>query len=114
MPLASQKINPVEQQCQTSAFIETTLYELVEAIVDEINPGEEGLITEVIISLAASGKIRMKSESFSRRYRRASEHSWESGKNQFSGGPGGCFHPTAPKQQPLVERRQRSACSGNG
>ena len=36
----------------------TTLYELTETIIDEVPPGEDSLVTEIVIDLFATGQIR--------------------------------------------------------
>jgi hypothetical protein len=38
--------------------IKITLYELVEAISDELQPGEDGLVTQVVMHMLATGNIK--------------------------------------------------------
>jgi len=40
--------------------IRTTLYELIEAIEDEVKPGEEELVTATVLDLMESGKIKLR------------------------------------------------------
>lgn len=41
-----------------STHITTTLYDLIEAISDEVQPGEESLLADVVLHLLDSGKIK--------------------------------------------------------
>jgi hypothetical protein len=39
-------------------FINTTLYEIIETIAEEVEPGEEGMVTEAVLELLASRKAK--------------------------------------------------------
>jgi hypothetical protein len=41
-----------------STTIKTTLYELMAAISEEVQPGEERLITEIVLHLQSTGRIK--------------------------------------------------------
>ena len=43
---------------QENTTINTTLYELIEAIIDTIEPGEDTLIKAIVHDLGESGKLR--------------------------------------------------------
>jgi hypothetical protein len=47
-----------EQLQGASTTIETTLYDLVEAISSEVEPGEEDLITATLVHLLNSGRVK--------------------------------------------------------
>ncbi len=49
----------VPSKLETVTSIKTTLYQLIGAIGDVVEPGEERLIPAVLINLIKSGKIRM-------------------------------------------------------
>lgn len=38
--------------------IRTTLYELVEAISDQLQPGEDWMVTEALVDLTNTGRLR--------------------------------------------------------
>jgi hypothetical protein len=44
--------------CPTKS-ITTTLYDLMEAVQEEVSPDEEGLVTRVVADLFNSGRIRL-------------------------------------------------------
>lgn len=44
---------------QKTIAVQTTLYELIEAIGSEIRPEEEALITTTVSHLISSGKVRI-------------------------------------------------------
>jgi hypothetical protein len=41
-----------------STTIETTLYDLIEAISDEVEPGEDDLIIATVVHLLNSGRVK--------------------------------------------------------
>ena len=48
----------IRRENPPSTHIITTLYDLIEAISDEVQPGEESLLTDVVLHLLDSGKIK--------------------------------------------------------
>ena len=51
-------VDPMSNDTQPPATIETTLYDLIEAISAEVNPNEEDLVVATIVHLLASGKVK--------------------------------------------------------
>jgi hypothetical protein len=47
-----------EQLYPETMIIKTTLYELIEAISEEVEPAEDQLVTDVVLDLFDSGRIR--------------------------------------------------------
>jgi hypothetical protein len=52
------KVRAVRPKTGRVAIIKTTLYELIEAISDVAEPGDETLVNVVVLDLIDSGKIR--------------------------------------------------------
>jgi predicted HTH domain antitoxin len=46
-----------------STCVKATLYELIDAISDEVQPAEDRLVAEVVIDLFETGKIKFKGNS---------------------------------------------------
>ena len=50
---------PISNPAQSSlTTFKTTLYELIEAIAEEIKPEEERLVTETVLHLFETGKVK--------------------------------------------------------
>ena len=47
--------------------IATTLYELIEAIGEEVRPGEDRLVTETVLHLFDTGQVKLSEKMFNRR-----------------------------------------------
>ena len=57
MEAVAQSFFPAEPDNSESTTIETTLYELIEAINDQVQPGEDRLVVETVLDLIESGQI---------------------------------------------------------
>jgi hypothetical protein len=58
MQIATQSI-PTQVPAYTEpTTVKTTLYELVEAISDEVEPGEDDLIIATVVHLLNSGRVK--------------------------------------------------------
>ena len=51
-------VDPMSNDTQQPKTIQTTLYDLIEAISAEVKPDEEDLVVATIVHLLASGKIK--------------------------------------------------------
>jgi len=58
MQAISQTFHSAESENLPSTSVKTTLYELIEAISEEVPPEEDDLVTEVVLHLFDSGKIK--------------------------------------------------------
>lgn len=58
MKPTTQTISTIEPAHQSSRTIKTTLYELVEAIIEELQPGEDHLVPIIVSHFFDTGKIR--------------------------------------------------------
>lgn len=58
MNMSAQSLLEVEQAYPESTIIRTTLYELIEAISEEVEKGEEELIPKIVSHVLDSGKVR--------------------------------------------------------
>jgi hypothetical protein len=54
MPAVFDALDPGEEAC---AVLPTTLYDLMSALQDEIEPGEEDLVVRAIVHLLHTGRI---------------------------------------------------------
>lgn len=59
MRAAAQHLSPEVSRHRPATVITTTLYDVVEAVQEEVSPGEEGLVTEVVANLFNSGRIQL-------------------------------------------------------
>ncbi len=57
MQQATQGLEVLPRENPEYWYITTTLYELIEAINEELQPGEEELVGKVVLDLAERGKI---------------------------------------------------------
>ncbi|MBW1692109.1 MAG: hypothetical protein JRG73_19215 [Deltaproteobacteria bacterium] len=57
MKTLSQKFLTIKT-AKPAILIKTTLYELIETINEEVHPGEDSLVTEVVVHLLDSEKIK--------------------------------------------------------
>jgi hypothetical protein len=48
-----------DRRCSRSRMNRCTLYDLVEAMCDETQPGEDHLVTEAVLDLFRTGRIRL-------------------------------------------------------
>ena len=51
---------PLKSELRSSSVIQTTLYELMEAVIDVSDPDEKRLINEVTINILAKAKPRVR------------------------------------------------------
>lgn len=58
MQTAAQHPSPQTFYHRPAKTITTTLYELMEAVQEEVSPNEEGLVARVVADLMNSGRIR--------------------------------------------------------
>ncbi len=58
MKPTTQTISIIEPAHQSSRSVETTLYELIEAIIEELQPGEDHLVPTIVSHLFDTEKIR--------------------------------------------------------
>ena len=58
MQLATNNFSPFKIGYPQSTVVKTTLYELIDAISDNILPGEEKLVGEVVVNMFNTGKIK--------------------------------------------------------
>jgi hypothetical protein len=59
MQTAVQYPSPRTYYHRPTKSITTTLYDLMEAVQEEVSPDEEGLVTRVVADLFNSGRIRL-------------------------------------------------------
>lgn len=53
-----QSLSPGVSGHRPAATMITTLYEVIQAVQEEVSPGDEGLVAEVVAGLFNSGRIR--------------------------------------------------------
>ncbi len=58
MRQATQMLQVVPREGPEYEYITTTLYDLIEAIDEELQPGEEELLGRIVLDLAEDRKIR--------------------------------------------------------
>lgn len=58
MQLATKNFSPFKIEYSQSTVVNTTLYELIDAISDDLLPGEEKLVGEVVVNIFNTGKIK--------------------------------------------------------
>jgi len=58
MHLATKNFSPFKIEYSQSTVVKTTLYELIDAISDDLLPGEEKLVGEVVVNMFNTGKIK--------------------------------------------------------
>lgn len=58
MQLATKNFSPFKIEYSQSTVVKTTLYELIDAISDDLLPGEEKLVGEVVVNMFNTGKIK--------------------------------------------------------
>lgn len=58
MQAAALTCPPVSPASRESATLETTLYELVEAVSEEAHPTEDWLVAEIVLHLLDTGNAR--------------------------------------------------------
>lgn len=58
MEAAAQNFKTAESGCPRLTAIETTLYELIEAVEEEVQPGEDRLIEEAVLHLLDTGQAK--------------------------------------------------------
>ena len=51
-------MDTMKPDLQEAAITTSSLYDLIEAIIDEAEPSEEGLIVEAVLNLMRSGQIK--------------------------------------------------------
>jgi len=66
MQRATQSIQALPQENPEHEYITTTLYELIEAISEELKPGQEELVGRIVYDLAEAQKIVPPRESFNK------------------------------------------------
>jgi predicted DNA-binding protein len=59
----TQYFSAVESRSLSSRTIRTTLYNLVEAINEELEPGEDWMISAALVDLVRTGRLRFLGES---------------------------------------------------
>jgi uncharacterized protein YbcI len=59
MQQATQSLQVLAQENLEYEYITTTLYELIEAVNEELQPGEEELLGRIVLDLVEDQKIRM-------------------------------------------------------
>ena len=57
MEAIAQSFCAAEPEHSASTTIETTLYELIEAINEQVQPGEDRLVVETVLDLIDTGQI---------------------------------------------------------
>jgi len=57
MEAVAQSFCAAEPEHSGSTTIETTLYELIEAINEQVQPGEDRLVVEAVLDLIETGRI---------------------------------------------------------
>jgi hypothetical protein len=56
MEAAQEKYTPLSQRCQSSVKIHTTLYELMETVIDVADPEESQLVNQATVNILATAK----------------------------------------------------------
>jgi hypothetical protein len=56
MQQVTQRLQVIPRENPEYEYITTTLYELIEAINEELQPGEEGLLGRIVLDLAEDKK----------------------------------------------------------
>jgi hypothetical protein len=56
MRQVTQRLHVIPRENPEYEYITTTLYELIEAINEELQPGEEGLLGRIVLDLAEDKK----------------------------------------------------------
>jgi len=59
MRAVAQHLSPGVSQHRPATVITTILYDVVEAVQEEVSPGEEGLVAEVVADLFNAGLIQL-------------------------------------------------------
>jgi len=59
MEATAQSFCAAEPEYSGSTTIETTLYELIEAINEQVQPGEDRLVVETVLDLIDTGQITL-------------------------------------------------------
>jgi hypothetical protein len=59
MRQTTQSIQALPRENPEYEYITTTLYELIEAVNEELQPGEEELLGRIVLDLVEDQKIRM-------------------------------------------------------
>ena len=59
MEAIAQSFCAAEPEHSASTTIETTLYELIEAINEQVHPGEDRLVVETVLDLIDTGQITL-------------------------------------------------------
>jgi hypothetical protein len=67
MQRATQTLQILPRENPEYEYITTTLYELIEAINEELQPGEEELVGRIVLDLAEGQKIRFMGNSLVQR-----------------------------------------------
>ena len=58
MQLTTKNFSPLKRRYPQSTVVKTTLYELIDAISDEVLPGEEKLVGEVVVNMFNTEKVK--------------------------------------------------------
>ena len=58
MEAMAQSFDTVEQAPPVLTTVETTLYDLIEAIGDQVQPGEDRLVVEAVLDLIDTGQVK--------------------------------------------------------
>ena len=58
MQLTTKNFSPFKIRDPQSTVVKTTLYELIDAISDEVLPGEEKLVGEVVVNMFNTEKVK--------------------------------------------------------
>ena len=58
MQLTTKNFSPFKRRHPQSTVVKTTLYELIDAISDEVLPGEEKLVVEVVVNIFNTEKVK--------------------------------------------------------
>jgi hypothetical protein len=58
MQLTTKNFSPFKRRYPQSTVVKTTLYELIDAISDEVLPGEEKLVGEVVMNIFNTEKVK--------------------------------------------------------
>jgi DNA replication initiation complex subunit (GINS family) len=58
MQLTTKNFSPFKRRYPQQTVVKTTLYELVDAISDEVLPDEEKLVVEVVVNMFNTEKIK--------------------------------------------------------
>ena len=58
MQLTTKNFSPFKRRYPQSTVVKTTLYKLIDAISDEVLPGEEKLVVEVVLNMFNTEKVK--------------------------------------------------------